>query len=115
VSTIRNTIETTLQQAGLSGYMRQAEPVVAVLEEREEQIKDHLRAFAEGNGLAPGEVTALFVECGLEEERAPEPEVAATGGQSMEALIASVLEEVRSMKNRLDSASQQASRHGIRF
>lgn len=114
MSTIRNTIETPLRQSGLGSYMRQAEPVIAALEEREEQIKAALRAFAEDQGLSSNEVTDLFVECGLE-ERAPEPEVADTGGQSTEALIASVLEEVRSIKSRLDSASQQASRHGIRF
>lgn len=114
MSTIRTSITAALADAGLSYYASQAEPVIAALEGREDNIIARLRATAETYGLADGEIEGILIDCGLVEEPTPEP-VVAEGTQSIEAMIATLTEEVRTLSGRLDTAANQASRHGIRF
>lgn len=106
--TIRNTVA---ENIGSQSYLSYAEPVVTALQAREDQIKEGLREFAEGKGLSSQEVTNLFVQVGLEQP-APTPEPVNAEGESD---VAALLREVRALNQRLDSASQQAARHGIRF
>lgn len=108
--TLRGTVAESLRTNGIGSYEESAEPVIVALEEREQTIKNGLYDFAVSKGLSGDEVEALFVEVGLSDP-APEP----VEPQSIEAMIATLTDEVRSLSSRLDSASEQASRHGIRF
>lgn len=110
-STIRNTISERLSSAGLSGYTRQAEPIIVALEEREAQIKTDLLEFATGKGLTSTEVEALFVEVGLSPEPEPEP-VALAEGEG-DGGMSAVLAAIESLRSDIAQIKRAAARHGV--
>lgn len=114
MSSIRNTITETLRSNGLSSYARSAEPVIAALEEREQGALDVIQQKGVALGATVEQIESILIEAGLVEPT-PEPEVTNAEPQTLEAMIASLTETVQGLVQRLDSASQQASRHGIRF
>ena len=108
-STIRNTISERLSSAGLSGYTRQAEPIIVALEEREAQIKTDLLEFATGKGLTSTEVEALFVEVGL----SPEPEPVALAEGEGDGGMSAVLAAIESLRSDIAQIKRAAARHGV--
>jgi hypothetical protein len=63
--TVRDTISTSLKEAGLGSYERQAEPVIAALETREAEIVENLTSFAVENGLTHDQARRALADCGL--------------------------------------------------
>lgn len=114
MSTIRQTIESALDPSIVRSYSAYIGGVVEALEEREAEALDTLRAYAEEQGVSSHEVDSLFVSAGLVEPE-PEPEAVNIEPQSVEAMLASIQEVLGEMKDRLDNAARQASRHGISF
>lgn len=64
-SSIRDLCAEHMRGAGLSGYMRQAEPVIAALEGRESDIAQSLLDFAVENGLSREQAMSALNEVGL--------------------------------------------------
>ena len=88
MTSIQSVVESNLNPS----YRGYAAPVVAVLQEREETIKQGLADYAKGRGLSDADVQHIFVSVGLvdpEPEPEPEPEVG-SGGLVIEALRAQV-------------------------
>lgn len=65
MSSIRETVQQRLGEAGLSGYTRQAEPVIVALEDREAEISAELVTFASDNGLSKNQATDLLTGLGM--------------------------------------------------
>lgn len=101
---VRETVHNALLIHGLSSYERQAEPVVAALEEREREIASSLIAFATGKGLSRTEAERAISEAGLS---VPTPEATTVA----EGDLAS---EVSSLKSTVERLVGFAQRHGYR-
>jgi hypothetical protein len=107
MSTIRETVQTSLNQSGNGRYMSYAEPVIAALEAREQAAVDIVREAARADGLNPRRVTDVLVEAGLIEP-APEPIVTEAGDNSG---VVAMVGEIRQTVERL---AQFARQHGFR-
>lgn len=113
MSTIRTTISQTLRTAGLSSYERQAEPVIAALEAREQAALDTIRAEGIEAGASESQVEAILIEAGLVERPAPVVEEPAEP-QSLEAMVASLAESIKAQGERIETLVSAAARHGVR-
>ncbi len=107
---IRETVSQTLPQQ----YLSYGGDAISALEQREQQIVTGLTEFARSKGLDDDEIREAFASVGL---TMPEPPSAlgAETSESGDHTLQQVLQEVRNLAQRIESASQQASRHGIRF
>lgn len=113
-ATIESTVENALVSAGFSTYLRQAQPVVQALVEREQAIAEKLLDYAGDAGASTDEVTELLTSLGVS-LKPEEPEVAETAiddpGTGDNARIASALERI---EQRLDSLTAFARNNGYR-
>lgn len=110
MSTIRNTVESTLTEQGQGSYLSYAEPVVAALEAREEAIVTAVRQVATSKGLSESDTDVVLEQVGLVEPT-PEPEpVAVNGGDST---LSEVLSAVQALAADIDALKRAASRHGV--
>lgn len=112
MSTIRQTIENALPSHVLSSYGSYVNTVVTALEQREERAIESLVSGGISLGASESQIDGLLIDAGL--RTAPEPEPTPEP-QTVEAMLASLMEKVDGLSTRLDSAASQASRHGIRF
>lgn len=106
MSTIRETVSANLR----SDYLSYAEPVINVLQEREQGIADNLRAFANEKGLSEREVDALFIEVGLMQQPV-EPEAVAEVEDADP--IARLERAVAALADRFETLVSAAARHGV--
>lgn len=67
MTTINETISESLRSAGLSGYERQARPVIDALVERETRIFTGIVEAASAQGLDRRQTTSLLRDLGLTE------------------------------------------------
>lgn len=65
MTTINDTVTTTLARAGLSGYEQQARPVIDALVQREQQITADLIEGAVQRGIPRDEAVRVFEGVGL--------------------------------------------------
>jgi len=79
---IRTTVQTVLSQRGLGSYMRDAEPVIEALLERERGIYNDLLTSGTSLGASPQQVTDVLNAAGV---TSPVPHVVAANGGSMSA------------------------------
>jgi hypothetical protein len=93
MSTIRETIEGRLREAGLSNYARQAEPVVTALEEREADISMRLADYAVDKGLSSNEATELLSSLGMQ--------IRSNGTTAEDPRIAQMEEQITAMQQTL--------------
>lgn len=87
MTTINETVQTTLSNAGYGQYQQYAAPVVTALVNREQEIVGRLIQFAERSDLDVSQVREALVGCGMHMpvERAPEPETMQAPMQTGEA------------------------------
>lgn len=110
MSTIRNTVESTLTEQGQGSYLSYAEPVVAALEAREEAIVTAVRQVATSKGLGDSEVDVVLEQVGLVEPT-PEPEpVNALSDNGSEGEVLSLL---RTIQAEVEALKTAARRHGV--
>jgi hypothetical protein len=114
MSSARSTIESVLEAHIVRQYPNYVDPVVRAFEDRDADICESLRQQGVALGAREEDIEQVLVQAGLVEP-APEPEAVNAEPQSVEAMIASVLDQQRQIMERLDSASRQAQRHGIEF
>jgi hypothetical protein len=112
LSTIRNTIEQALPSHIASSYRSYIDTVEAALAEREQDALQVIREQGVALGASEAQVEDVLIASGLVE---PTPEPVVEEPQTVEAMIASLTEEVRNLAARLDAASTAAARHGVRF
>lgn len=108
MSTIRETVEGSLQSNGLSGYTGQARPVITALEQREEQIKTGLRNFASQRGLSGQQITDLFIQVGLEQRPTPVASHPTTPGDDR-----AILDRIDSLERSVRSLTEAARSRGL--
>lgn len=65
MSTIQETIQQSLQDAGYGGYRQYAQPVVTALVDREQRIAGRLIEFAQNSDLDVDAVKSALQECGM--------------------------------------------------
>lgn len=65
MTTIQETVQQSLSNAGYGGYMQYAQPVITDLVNREQQICGRLIQFAHDGDLDVDAVRNALVECGL--------------------------------------------------
>lgn len=99
MSSVRDTVITTMQSAGLGSYASQAGPVITALENRESEIVDNLISFASENGMDKATSLRALNDCGLTvspqavDGVSEDPRIAA-----MEATMAEVQAALRSLR-----------------
>lgn len=86
MTTLNETISQSLRQAGLTGYERQAQPVVAALVAREQQITAGLLDAAQQAGVNRNEAARTFEGLGLTMPAQP-AEVAQQGDTDLMARL----------------------------
>jgi vacuolar-type H+-ATPase subunit I/STV1 len=91
-TTIEQTVETTLRNAGYGSYVNQARPVVEKLRVREQEISDRLLEMATTAGLDSDEARRLLVEAGIEVRPEPEPEP-----ETVEQTLASIKRSIEEL------------------
>lgn len=101
--TIRETVASSMDRAGISGYATYADPVIADLTEREHQICDNLIEFATSQGLSQDAAEAALSEAGLSVRPAPEPEPVTTDGDD-DGGLTRLLHEMKDLVGRVESA-----------
>lgn len=79
--TIRQCVTDALNRQGQSQFIQYAEPIIAVLDERETAIKETLRQFAMQRGISTNEVNQVFAAAGLDDS-ATSMSSTQQGGQS---------------------------------
>lgn len=80
MSTVREAVNEALDSNGMTGYRRQAEPVIAMLETRDAEVAERLAEAGVDMGGDRTQVRSLLMEVGL---LAPPPvAVAQTNGAS---------------------------------
>lgn len=93
---VRDTVISTMKNAGLGGYEDRANPVIAALETREAEIVENLTAFAVENGLTREQARSALADCGLDiplSAVSEDPRIAA-----MEAAMAEMQATLRSLR-----------------
>lgn len=94
---VRDTVISTMKNAGLGGYEDRANPVIAALETREAEIVENLTAFAVENGLTRDQARSALNDCGLDVPlsavQSEDPRIAA-----MEATMAEMQATLRSLR-----------------
>jgi hypothetical protein len=95
MSSIRETISNSLRSSGLSGYARQAEPIIVALEEREAGMSKQLIDFATENGLTSDQARDVLTGMGMEvpTDGGADPRIAA-----MEAQITAMQQTLRDLR-----------------
>jgi hypothetical protein len=106
MSTIRETVQENLGNAGLSSYVRQAEPVIAALEAREWDMADALVEAGTNLGATRSQVTGVLVDAGVQTR--PQP-VAVSNGSSNGDLFAQI-DALRDSVNQINQALDQIVR-----
>ena len=108
MSTIENTISTSLRNAGLSQYERQARPVIEALKAREDDVIAKAREAMNERGVNGSEQDSILSFIGLIEPTATDPAAAqAQAGGSPGSAIDRLAEQVGSLV-------QFARQHGFR-
>lgn len=103
MTSIQETVDQTLSTAGLSGYARQAQPVVDALTKREQDIANELIRFATDQGLSRADAIAACEEAGLTVySGTPDAE----GSGDMDQKIEDLRADVRSLVERLDNMTR---------
>lgn len=72
MSSIQETVESALREAGLTEYISRAKPVITALEEREYDITEQLVSYAAGHGLPTDEAREALGMRGLMSRPAPQ-------------------------------------------
>jgi hypothetical protein len=70
---IRETVHNAMRDQGLYQYTGQAEPVIAALERREDEIVQNLTTFAVEQGLSRDKAMQALSNCGLNGLTTPAP------------------------------------------
>lgn len=107
MTTIRQVVEQNVDRS----YIQHGARAITALERREQQAVAALRRYAEGRGLQRGEVDSLLQDAGLMER----PQTQAASGGPAQVSLEGIAADLQRLHQRLDSASEQAGRHGIRF
>lgn len=96
MTTINETVEQSMNAAGLGGYRNNVAPVVTALINREQQIVGNLLTFAQNSDLDVAAVRNSLADAGLHMpvEAPAAPEAAATVGQQVDAGVAAALARI---------------------
>lgn len=114
MSTIRNTVE-SLATAVPSTHRHIVESVITALEEREQGALDVIQQKGVALGATTEQIEAILIEAGLVEPT-PEPEpVVNAEPQDVQAQIASLADELRTLSTTLNNALAAARRQGVRI
>lgn len=108
MTTINETVQTSLTAAGRGEYLGYAEPVITALVNREQEIVGNLLTFAQNSDLDPEAVRATLAEAGL--HMPPAPQVAEnTQAPTAEGDVASALGRI---EQALTGLTEFARRNG---
>lgn len=113
-TTIQQTVQTALSQQGLNGYARQAEPVIALLVNRERDISERLIDYAGDLGADTREVRQQLSGLGM---AVPEPEPEDDDDEDTtadSAAIGRIEQMLTAMGRQIDSLTDFARRNGYR-
>lgn len=111
-TTIQQTVQTALSQQGLNGYARQAEPVIALLVDREREISERLIDYAGDLGADTREVRQQLSGLGM---AVPEPEPEDDEDTTADsAAIGRIEQMLTAMGRQIESLTDFARRNGYR-
>lgn len=111
-TTIQQTVQTALSQQGLNGYARQAEPVIALLVDREREISGRLIDYAGDLGADTEAVRRQLSELGM---AVPEPEPEDDEDTTADsAAIGRIEQMLTAMGRQIESLTDFARRNGYR-
>lgn len=108
MTTINETVTSTMRARGYDSYMSYAAPVVTALVDREHQICGHLIRFGQTKGLSENEVREALRECGMEVP-VPQPAQSAQAAPAESNDLATVLSRI---ENTLSGLTQFARDNG---
>lgn len=104
---VREFVTRQLRDGGMGSYVRDAEPVIAALEQREREQVDTLSEFAVNKGLTREAVTDLLIEVGMYDR----PRSVPSGmDEDQQAALISSIEEVG---RQLQAIREAAERNGL--
>jgi len=117
VTTINETVQQSLSQAGYGQYQRYATPVVTALVNREQEIAGRLLQFAEGSDLDVNAVRSALTDCGM---HMPQPQVQAmttaqsedTDADPLTATLGRIEQALTAQNTAISNLTEFARRNG---
>lgn len=111
-TTIEETVRTTLNERGQSGYMDYARPVVEKLTERERDISEQLLTIASDLGADPDDIKAQLSNLGMAVPVDPMPEDDEPELTLDDDAIEEIRQSLRTITGQITSLTTFARRNG---
>lgn len=109
MSTIYDTVSTTLSESGYSSYLSQAQPVIARLVDRERAISEHLIGLADEMDMDTEQVIRVLRDCGM---AVPEPQQQPAAAASTDEPISG--EDLAELRTQVRRLTEFARNYGFR-
>lgn len=118
ISSINDTVATSLREAGNASYLGYAGPVISQLVEREQTISERLLAYAGDLGANVGEVRTYLSGLGMavpDEETDSDEDTDDEADEDMDLAdqVSALTEAVRSLTGTVNQMATFARRHGF--
>lgn len=115
MTTIRDTITTEAGRLGVTSYVRQAEPIITALEQREERIVASLRSFAMDKGLSGTETDQALAAAGLSTGSAGSPISTPADGrtQQVPGSMGAMQDNINDLIREVSALKAAAERAGV--